>query len=140
VETLTPSQSKPILLWQKEVTGVVNSYGKGKVYLIGTFLGHAVATYEDSNTRNFLLRILKDAGVSTELYGKLLRRRRLTDDQEARFLFNLSEKTLTEFCDVGEFSRARGLLGKEMQIKNGKLEISVEPLSVRCIVLDKNRT
>lgn len=140
VETLTPSQSKPILLWQKEVTGVVNSYGKGKVYLIGTFLGHAVATYEDSNTRNFLLRILKDAGVSTELYGKLLRRRRLTDDQEAWFLFNLSEKTLTEFCDVGGFSRAKGLLGKEMQIKNGKLEISVEPLSVRCIVLDKNRT
>lgn len=140
VETLKPSQSRPILLWQKEVTGVVNSYGKGKVYLIGTILGHAVATYEDTNTANFLLKILKNAGVIPEHCGRLLRRRRLTKNQEAWFLFNLMEGTLAESCDISEFSRAKDLLGKEIQIKNNKLEVSVEPLSVRCIILDKVST
>jgi len=34
-------------------------------------------------------------------------------------------------------SEHKNLLGKEMQIKDGKLKIFVEPLSARCIVLDK---
>lgn len=49
----------------------------------------------------------------------------------------LKKETLTESCDAVEFSRARDLLGEEIRIKDGKLEVSVEPLSIRCIVLDK---
>lgn len=49
----------------------------------------------------------------------------------------LKKETLTGSYDAGKFFRAKDLLGKEIRIKDGKLEVSVEPLNARCIVLDK---
>jgi len=139
VETFTPSQGKPILFWENEVVGVVNSWGKGEAYLIGTILGHAVATYEDADTAGFLLEVLRKAGVTPERCGKLLRRRRLAKDDEAWFFFNLTGEALTESCDFSGFLGAKDLLGEEIRTKNNKLEVSVAPLSVRCIVVSKPR-
>lgn len=49
----------------------------------------------------------------------------------------LKEEILAEVCDIDEFSKAGDLLGEEIQIEGGKIEVCVEPLSARCIVLDK---
>jgi len=49
----------------------------------------------------------------------------------------LKKETLAGYYDAGKFFKIRDFLGKEIQIKNDKLKVSVEPLSARCIVLDK---
>ena len=46
----------------------------------------------------------------------------------------LKEETLAGYCDAGEFFKVRDFLGREIQIKDDKLKISVEPLSIQCIV------
>ena len=49
----------------------------------------------------------------------------------------LKEEILAGYYDAGEFFKIRDFLEKKIQIEDGKIEVSVEPLSVRCIVLDK---
>lgn len=133
VETFISKGSKPILYKENESTGVVNSHGKGKAYLIGTFIGHAGITNEDEPTREFLLKLLADSGVKQERCGSLLRRRRILKDKEAWFLINPTNKTISETIDFSGFTKVEDLL--EGPIDKSK-PIEVREFAVRTIILN----
>jgi hypothetical protein len=88
LQTLAPTTGKPILEYHDEVAGCVNSYGKGRAYLVGTLLGHGVAGYNDLRNAKFLAALLERAGVSSDSVGVLKRRRRILENQAAWFSFN----------------------------------------------------
>jgi len=132
VETFSLKGATPILTNGEETTGVVNSYGRGKAYLIGTFLGHSGATYEDKPTQRFLLKLLTDAGVKEDRCGKLLRRRRILNDKEAWFLINPTSNSISKDIDFKGFAKVDGLL--ENTIIKDKT-IKAPPFSVTVLIL-----
>ncbi len=134
VESFSLKEAIPILLNGEDITGVVNRYGKGKVYLIGTFLGHAGATYEDKPTQNFIVKLITDAGVKQEKCGKLLRRKRILNDKEAWFLINPTADTISEAIDFRDFAKVEDLLESSF---NKNKSVEVQPFSVRVIILGK---
>jgi len=135
IETYTAKGSVPVLLCEGEVVGVINKFGRGKAYLIGTFLGHGYAAFKDVPTRSFLLAMLDSAGVKPERCGKFRRRRRIGQDSEAWFMFNMTPEAVTEHVDVKHFSSVEDLLEGTMSIQSGKVTVKVDPFEIRCLIL-----
>jgi len=135
IETYSTKGSTPILLCGDEVTGVVNKFGRGRAYIVGTFIGHAAAALEDEATSTFLLTILSSSGVNPELCGRLRRRRRIGKDHQAWFLFNISPEPVAERVDVNGFSSGEDLLEGPLSIQSGMITVEVDPFEIRCLVM-----
>jgi beta-galactosidase len=75
---------------------VKNSYGKGKTFLVGSFLGLAYRTQHNDETKQLLLSLAKAAGVSPEVEvsgaaaSQVEVRRLVKEDQQVIFAFNES--------------------------------------------------
>ena len=124
------------MLCEDEVVGVVNGIGQGRAYLIGTVLGHAYSAFRDEATSAFLLSMLDKAGVRPELCGKLRRRRRVGEGQEAWFMFNMSPDHVTERIDVSGSSAVEDLVEGALAIQTGSIvAIGVDPFQIRCLIL-----
>jgi len=136
IETYTAKGSSPILLCEDEVVGVVNGIGRGRAYLIGTVLGHAHSAFGDEATSAFLLSVLDKAGIKPELCGKLRRRRRVGEGQEAWFMINMSSDRIDEDIDVSGFSAVEDLVEGPLEIQKGPfVTIGVDPFQIRCLIL-----
>jgi beta-galactosidase len=136
LQTLTPKTSAPILLDQTEVAGCVNRYGQGQAYLIGTLLGHATLSYNDHGNEKFLGQILALAGVRPDVVGKLKRRRRVLGNQEAWFLFNVTEAAVEEELSVEGLHSVSDLLAEDIRTSEGKATVRVPSMEIRCLVLE----
>jgi len=136
IETYSAKGSVPILLCEGEVTGVLNKFGRGRAYLVGTFLGHAYAAFRDAATQSFLLATLDSVGVKPELCGKLRRRRRIWEDSQAWFLFNMTPEPAAEHVEVNYFSHVEGLLEGALPIRYGKVTVKVDPFEIRCLIME----
>ncbi len=119
-----------------EVAGSVNRYGKGRAYLIGTLLGHSILSYNDPRNGKFLASLLAQAGVQSDRIGRLIRRRRLFGDHTAWFLFNMTAQPVEESIPLKPFKSAVDLLGENLPQTASSLQVKVEPLDIRCIVLE----
>jgi len=135
VEIYKVKESTPILLYGDSVVGVVNKFGKGLAYLIGTLLGHAYTAFDDSNNQIFLLKILENANVMPEKCGGLNRRRRISKDLQAWFIFNMTSETVTEIVDLGEYTLVGELLQRDLSVDSNKLRIKVYPFDILCPIL-----
>jgi hypothetical protein len=136
LQTLTPTTGKPILTYRDEVAGCVNSYGRGRAYLVGTLLGHGVAGYHDLRNAKFLSDLLNRAGVTSDSVGALKRRRRILGNQAAWFLFNQTEKPVEEAVSIEGYKSAKDLLGVELPATPGGVRVGVASLDVRCLILE----
>jgi beta-galactosidase GanA len=134
VATYTTKTSTPVLTCKDEVTGVVNEFGRGKTYLIGTFLGHAYAAFRDEATLSFLLALLDSANVKPELCGELRLRRRIGEDSEGWFLFNMTPEPITAKVRIKDFSSVKDLLNS-VTSKSGTVTVKVDPFAIRCLIL-----
>jgi len=137
VETFRVKGSTPILLCGDQVTGVVNCFGKGKAYLIGTLLGHAYTAFRDSATQAFLLTLLNMTGIKPELCGRLPRRRRVGEGCEAWFLFNMTSETIFEHIDVNGFLNVEDLLEGPLSVRSGAINVKVNPFEIRCLIMKR---
>ncbi|MGQ9515532.1 MAG: beta-galactosidase [Thermoproteota archaeon] len=135
VETFATRGSVPILLCGDEVVGVANDFGRGRAYLVGTLLGHAHSAFRDEATSTFLLTLIGKAGVKPELCGRLRRRRRIGQNQQAWFLFNMSSNSITESIEVESPSEVEDLLKESLLFKDGSVEVKVEPFEIRCLII-----
>jgi len=138
LQTLSPTTAQPLLRYGTEVAGTVNQLGNGRAYLIGTMLGHALPAYNDARNARFLAAALKSAGVLPDSVGQLKRRRRILRKREAWFLFNYEDRLIEEKIPLDGFTTAKDLLGGETTAAGGVLSIKVDPVDVRCILLERN--
>lgn len=137
VEKYKIYESEPILLCDKEVAGLVNEFGMGKAFLIGTFIGHAYAAFRDRNTMAFLLSLLESIGIGQKRCGTLVCRERIGKNKRALFLFNMSPNTVIEEMDVSRFSNVEDLLEGKMEIASGRVKVVVNPFEVRCLIMEE---
>jgi beta-galactosidase GanA len=138
LQTLSPTTAQPLLRYGTEVAGTVNRLGKGQAYLVGTMLGYALPAYNDPRNARFLAAVLKISGVLPDSLGKLNRRRRIWGNREAWFLFNQHDRLIEEQVSMHGFKTAKDLLGGELTAAGGVLSIKVDPVDVRCILLESN--
>lgn len=138
LQTLSATTAQPLLRYGTEVAGTVNQLGNGRAYLIGTMLGYALPAYNDPRNARFLAAALKSAGVLPDSLGQLKRRRRILRNREAWFLFNREDRSVEEQVALDGFTTAKDLLGGEIEAAGGALSIKVDPVDVRCIVLQSN--
>jgi beta-galactosidase len=136
IETFTyQSDCTPILRFGEETAGVMRKIGSGKAWLLGTFAGHNGTAYRDSETRSFVLVLLKECGVERGYQGQLLRRKRVGCDKEAWLLTNPTGADITESIDVRGWSHVEDLMGEKLQVMNGYAELIVKGLAVRVLVV-----
>ena len=113
----------------------MHTYGAGSAYLIGTLLGHATLSYDDPRNSKFLAALLSKHGVVPDRVGKLQRRRRVGASETAWFLFNTTAAPIEETVTLENFSQVSGLLETVSPIKSGSVQVRLDPMSIRCLIL-----
>ncbi|MCX7917316.1 MAG: beta-galactosidase [bacterium] len=124
IQTFKCFDGEEILIYKRDTCGVVKKYGEGKVFLIGTLLGHSILTYEDKDTEKFLEKLLDSLNLRKNKIGKVLYRKKIYKKDEILFLINptnekVSLKIGDKYIDIFE--------------KQYKKELLIEPLSVKIL-------
>ncbi len=134
IQTFLPKTAKPMLISEIGIVGVENYFAKGKAYLIGTFLGHAICSFEDRATGDFLFELLKQAGVRGNKVGKALLRKKIIDqERELWFLINPSSGLMKVNLEK-EGGNFECLLDDGKEIKKLKLK----PFEIKCLLFRKD--
>lgn len=120
-----------------EPAGVCKNHGKGTMWIIGTYVGPSGTAYREEGTPAAVLRMLGACGVQPEHDGKLLLRRRIGQRQEAWFLTNPHREAVTERIAVPAGARVTGLLGEMVDMGEGFVTATLNPLDVVVLILDK---
>jgi len=138
IETFECKQdSMPFLKYKEAIAGTVRKVDDGKAWLIGTFAGHNGTAYRDSESRAFILAILKKCGIIPAHEGKLLLRKRIRGDKEAWLFTNPTGEDITESIDIKNIKHVEDLMGEELNIKDGFISLTVKGLDVRVLVVKK---
>ncbi|MFB3786184.1 MAG: beta-galactosidase [bacterium] len=136
LQTFESQGSEPILRQGEAVAGVVNHAGKGRAWLLGTFIGHNGTAYRNEKTASFVAALMKQVDVPSEKRGKLLLRRRVGQNREAWLLTNPWEDEVIEHLEVGGWSRVTDLLSEPLPRSGQTVTIAVPGLDVRCIIVE----
>lgn len=136
LNTLTPTSATTILRDQDRSVGTTHSFGAGNAYLIGTLLGHAALSYDDSRNSKFLAALLSKHGVLPDRVGRLKRRRRVGTAETAWFLFNTTAQPVEESVPLESFSKVSGLLESVSTIESGSVQVRLDPMSIHCLILE----
>lgn len=138
LQTLEPTTGTPILRADEEVAGVVNPVGQGRAILLGTFAGLCATAHCHQESDVFMERLLGEAGVQADRCGRLLRRRRELETQEAWFLINPEHGAVEETVSVDGFADVRDLLGDAVRMRLGStVTVAVPAASICCLVLSR---
>jgi len=137
LETYECESAKPILSIGQEAAGVVNTYGEGKAYLIGTIVGHNGTAYRDSETRDFIQTLLEKCGVKNERQDKLLLRKRVAGNREALIFINPTDGPIIAEIDVSKFNKVEDLLGDELPNWEHSVKITVPAMDIRVLVCNR---
>ncbi len=138
LQILESTSGSAVLKYRDEVAACTNQYGKGQAYLVGTLLGPAILPEKSApENRQFLAALLERAGVKADRVGNLQRRRRNLGSKSAWFFLNCTHETVQESVPLEDFRSAAPLLGGDLEIREGKVLISAEPMDICCLILEK---
>jgi beta-galactosidase len=137
LERFDPTTGETILVDDAgETVGVRNTHGDGTAILIGTMIGTSAITHAHPPTDDFVAALLAEAGVVSDRVGRLIRRRRALDGDELWFLINTSGDAVTEAIDAAG-ARIRGLLGDEVPGGAEAPSVTVPPMGIVCLVVER---
>jgi beta-galactosidase len=137
VETFEPREAEVCLRYGDEAAGTVRSVGGGRAWLLGTYVGHNGTAYRDERTGAFVRALLAQCGVTPAHEGRLLLRKRVAPDKEAWLFTNPTEGAVTERVDVAGWSVVGDLLGEPLLREGDWVELVVDSLDVRALILER---
>jgi len=135
LQTFEPLGATAVLHTGGKVAGVMRESGDGTAWLLGTYAGHSGTAYIDTDTRECVRAILTACGVRPEHEGKLLLRKRAASGKEAWILTNPTNEPQTESLQLPASGKVEDLLGEPVQRNGNAIEITVEPLDVRVLII-----
>ena len=124
--------AEEILKYDGITAGAINSYGKGKAIIIGSYIGHNGITYRNENSNNFLKKLLSLAGIGYADHNGVNIRERCADGKKAYILFN----TTNEIKKVSLPTDGEYIDGYGGKISGDSVEI--EPLDMAVAVFEIN--
>ena len=135
IQTFQTIDSKPCLYYKEKVAGTVRNYGKGNAWLLGTYVGHNGTAYRNKETPEFVKSLMKKCNVFPEHEGKLLVRKRIIKGEEAWIVTNPTGQKVTESLTIGNWKNATDLFDQAIEIRNGKISLTLSSLEVGVVLL-----
>ena len=136
LESLHTTTAKPFLKYNDITVGAVNSFGKGKAWIIGSFAGHNATAYQNKETGFFTRRLLQQCGIFPSHEGRLVVRKRLGNNKQAWIVTNPTNSTVTEKLNCNDFRSVRDLLDLPINKSGKQVEITLKSLEVRILILE----
>ena len=136
LQTFELQGGTPVFKAGNEVAGVVNNYGKGKIWLFGTFFGHGGTAYFKDTNLEFVKKLMDEAGVSSQKIGEILVQKRIKGNKEAWILTNPTRSNVTERLDISRMKNVEVLFGDHIRIKKNIAEIQMKSLEIAVIVFE----
>jgi len=137
IETYEARDPDTCLTWNDKPAGIRKEYGAGTIWLIGTALGPNATAYMEYETPKAIGRLLSLCNVNPAHNGKLLIQKRIGNNREAWFITNPHKESLTETFVLPETAKAFDILGGDIKTCAGAAELTVEPLDVRVIIVER---
>lgn len=138
IQTYEPLKGTlPILKFNDQVVGTVREVGKGKAWMIGSFVGHNGTAYKSDSALKLVEMLMNQCNVYSENFGNLSVRRRVGKNREAWILTNATQAKVTESIDISNWRTVKDLLGTDLQITDRKVTVEVESLDVRVLILER---
>jgi hypothetical protein len=137
LQTFECKGGNPIFKVGTEVAACENKVGKGKIWLLGTFLGHNGTAYFTPSMLDLCDKFMQLAGVTSQKIGKLLVQKRISANKEAWIITNATEADVSENIDITQMKNPEVLIGNNWETQNGKAEIQVKSLDIAVIVFEK---
>jgi len=127
--------AEEILNYDGMTSGAINSYGKGKAIIIGSYIGHNGSTYRNDNSNNFVKKLLSLAGVDCKNNDGVNIRERCADGKKAFIIFNTTNETKNVLLPInGIYLDSYGckiLTSSD----NVEIVIEVEPLDMATVIV-----
>jgi beta-galactosidase len=130
----------PVLRAGEAVAGVRRSVGKGQAWLLGTYVGHSGTAYRDPAVHAAVKTLLAACGMVPEHEGRLILRKRVASGKEAWLFTNPTGKPVTETVSIAPWREVRDLLGGPLNRSNDRVELTVDGLDVRVLMLQQERS
>jgi len=138
IQTFDNVDSTPCLVYDDAIAGTMRQHGKGKAWLLGTYVGHNGTAYRNEETAKFVESLMKCCGITPEHAGNLLVRKRHIEGKEAWIVTNPTDQSITEKLDVGKWSTATDLFDHPLDIVDKSLTLSVDSLDVKVVLLNNS--
>ncbi len=137
LQTLDPVASEAVFMHGNAVAGTSRSAGRGRAWLIGTFVGYSGTAYRNDETRDCVLELLCLCGVEPECCGDLLLNKRVLPESEAWLLTNPTSQTVTEEVDISGWDTVADILDEPIERSDDNVRLTVAPLDVRVLILSR---
>jgi len=138
LQTFTCKDGTPVFKAGDEIAGCEKNVGKGKIFLLGTFIGHNGTAYDTPGTLKLVDRFMQLADVKPQKIGELLVQKRIHGNKEAWIITNPTEADVSENIDITKMKNPEILIGNKLEIKNRMAKIKVKSLDIIVLVFGKS--
>ncbi len=135
IQTFDAVNSEPCLYYNDKIAGTARQLGKGKAWLLGTYIGHNGTAYKNEDTVKFVKKLMSNCSIVPEHTGEFLIRKRKIEGKEALIITNPTNHKVTEKIKVGSWKKASSLYDAPIEILNEKVSLTLESLDVGIVLL-----
>jgi hypothetical protein len=128
----------PVFKAGDDVAACENTMGKGKIWLLGTFIGHNGTAYFTPSILELGDKFMKLSGVEAQKIGNLLVQKRISGEKEAWIITNPTQEDVTESFDISAMKNPEVLIGDKWEIKNNMAKITVNSLDIIVVVFENS--
>ena len=137
LQTFECNGGTPIFKAGDDVAACENRVGKGRIWLLGTFIGHNGTAYFTPSVLELCDKFMQLSGVPPQKIGNLLVQKRISGNKEAWIITNPTNADISEKLDVSGMKNPEVLIGDKWEIKNNLAKIKVNSLDI-IVVIFKN--
>ena len=137
LQTFECKGGTPVFKVGNDVAACENSVGKGRIWLLGTFIGHNGTAYFTPSMLKLCDKFMQLSGVTPQKIGNLLVQKRINGNKEAWIITNPTQEDVTESLDITGMNNPEVLIGEKWEIKNGQAKIKIKSLDIIVVVFEK---
>ena len=126
LQTFTSKGGTPIFKAGGEIAACENKVGSGKIWLLGTFIGHNGTAYDTPETLPLINKFMQLSGLTPQKIGNLLVQKRIHGNKEAWIITNPTESDVSENIDISRMKNPEVLIGDKWEITKGQAKIRVK--------------
>jgi beta-galactosidase len=138
LQTFKCNGGTPIFKAGEEVAACENKVGKGKIWLMGTFIGHNGTAYDTKGTLALVNKFMQLSGINPQRIGDLLVQKRIHGNKEAWIITNPTEADVSENVDITKMKNPEILIGDKLEIKDRMAKIKVKSLDIIVLVFENS--
>ena len=138
LQTFECKGGTPVFKAGEDVAACENSVGKGRIWLLGTFIGHNGTAYFTPSILELCDKFMQLSGVAPQKIGNLLVQKRISGKKEAWIITNPTQDDVSESIDISNMKNPEVVIGDQWEIKNNMAKIKVKSLDIIVLVFENS--